>query len=129
MVGVSRKLCGFPTSAISRRKVDKPGTTQVENTRPLGFFLAEVMKRNISNFRVFGPDETSSNKLEAFTQSPRNSGSKNDFPRTMMAAISSPDGRVIEMLSEHTMEGMLEGYLLTGRHGFLSYLRVLRSRD
>ncbi len=100
--------------------VDRPGRTQAENTRPLGSFLAEVMKRNASNFRVFGPDETSSNKLDALFTVTKKFWIEERFPEDDDGGNLAPDGRVMEMLSEHTMEGMLEGYLLTGRHGFLS---------
>jgi xylulose-5-phosphate/fructose-6-phosphate phosphoketolase len=100
--------------------VDKPGRSQVENTRPLGFFLADVMKRNSANFRVFGPDETSSNKLDGLYTVTKKFWIEDRFPEDNDGGNLSPDGRVLEMLSEHTMEGMLEGYLLTGRHGFLS---------
>jgi xylulose-5-phosphate/fructose-6-phosphate phosphoketolase len=100
--------------------VDKPGRSLVENTRPLGFFLADVMKRNSSNFRVFGPDETSSNKLDGLYTVTKKFWLEERFPEDDDGGNLSPDGRVLEMLSEHTMEGMLEGYLLTGRHGFLS---------
>jgi len=101
-------------------KIDKPGAAQAENTRPLGVFLAEVMKRNGSNFRVFGPDETSSNKLDALFKVTKKFWIEERFPEDDDGGNLSSDGRVMEMLSEHTMEGMLEGYLLTGRHGFLS---------
>jgi xylulose-5-phosphate/fructose-6-phosphate phosphoketolase len=101
-------------------KVDKPGRVLVENTRPLGVFLADVMKRNGSNFRVFGPDETSSNKLDALYTVTKKFWIEERFPEDDDGGNLSSDCRVTEMLSEHTMEGMLEGYLLTGRHGFLS---------
>jgi xylulose-5-phosphate/fructose-6-phosphate phosphoketolase len=100
--------------------VEKPGRTQVENTRPLGFFLADVMKRNANNFRVFGPDETTSNKLDGLFTVTKKFWIEQRFPEDDDGGNLSSDGRVVEMLSEHTMEGMLEGYLLTGRHGFLS---------
>ena len=100
--------------------VEKPGRTQAENTRPLGFFLADVMKRNANNFRVFGPDETTSNKLDGLFTVTKKFWIEERFPEDEDGGNLSSDGRVVEMLSEHTMEGMLEGYLLTGRHGFLS---------
>ncbi len=100
--------------------VELPGRLQVENTRPLGVFLADVMKRNGNNFRVFGPDETSSNKLDKLYAVTKKFWIEERFPEDDDGGNLSPDGRVMEMLSEHTMEGMLEGYLLTGRHGFLS---------
>jgi len=99
--------------------VPKPGTVIAEATRVLGDFLRDVMRRNLErrNFRIFGPDETASNRLDALFEV---------TDRTWLAdRISddqqlSPDGRVMEILSEHTCQGWLEGYLLTGRHGFFS---------
>jgi len=98
----------------------KPGKGQAENTRPLGEFLRDVMKLNMTNFRVFGPDETTSNKLDAIYGASKKFWIEQYFPEDTDGGELAPDGRVMEMLSEHTMEGMLEGYLLTGRHGFLS---------
>jgi xylulose-5-phosphate/fructose-6-phosphate phosphoketolase len=118
--GRLKKALRLPDFRDYAAKVDKPGTTQAENTRPLGSFLAELMKRNSTNFRVFGPDETSSNKLDALYTVTKKFWIEDRFPEDEDGGNLSPDGRVIEMLSEHTMEGMLEGYLLTGRHGFLS---------
>ena len=97
--------------------VDRPGHTCAEATRVLGNFLRDVMVRNMNNFRVFGPDETASNRLGALFEV---------TDRTWMAERLdyddhlAPDGRVMEILSEHTCQGWLEGYLLTGRHGFFS---------
>jgi xylulose-5-phosphate/fructose-6-phosphate phosphoketolase len=99
--------------------VSAPGSVRAESTRILGNFLRDVMKLNLDtrNFRLFGPDETASNRLEAVYEV---SG------KEWMAAIEavdvdlSPEGRVMEVLSEHLCEGWLEGYLLTGRHGFFS---------
>ncbi len=99
--------------------VPLPGCVKAEPTRVLGKFLRDVMKLNLSksNFRLFGPDETASNRLEAVYEV---SG------KQWMAAVEevdihlSPDGRVMEVLSEHLCEGWLEGYLLTGRHGLFS---------
>jgi xylulose-5-phosphate/fructose-6-phosphate phosphoketolase len=101
-------------------KVDKPGTIQTENMPPLGALLRDVMKLNMSNFRVFGPDETTSNKLDAIYAASKKFWIEQFFPEDNDGGELATDGRVMEMLSEHTMEGMLEGYLLTGRHGFLS---------
>jgi xylulose-5-phosphate/fructose-6-phosphate phosphoketolase len=101
-------------------KFEKPGTTQAENTRPLGVFLRDVMKANMDNFRVFGPDENTSNKLDAIYQVSKKFWIEEFFPEDLDGGELCADGRVMEMLSEHTMEGMLEGYLLTGRHGFFS---------
>ncbi|MBU1222487.1 MAG: phosphoketolase family protein [Gammaproteobacteria bacterium] len=97
--------------------VDHPGQACAEATRVLGNFLRDVMARNMDNFRVFGPDETASNRLGALFEV---------TDRTWMAERLdyddhlAPDGRVMEILSEHTCQGWLEGYLLTGRHGFFS---------
>ena len=100
--------------------VEKPATMQAENTRPLGVFLRDVMKENLDNFRVFSPDENTSNKLDAIYQVSKKFWLEEFFPEDLDGGELSKDGRVMEMLSEHTMEGMLEGYLLTGRHGFFS---------
>ncbi len=99
---------------------EKPGATLAENTRPLGKFLRDVMKLNMNNFRVFGPDETASNKLDDIYQVSKKFWIEAYFPEDADGTEISRDGRVVEMLSEHTLEGMLEGYLLTGRHGFFS---------
>jgi xylulose-5-phosphate/fructose-6-phosphate phosphoketolase len=99
---------------------EKPGTILKENTVPLGAFLRDVMRANMKNFRVFGPDETTSNKLDLVYEASKKFWIEQYFPEDSDGGELAPDGRVIEMLSEHTLEGMLEGYLLTGRHGFLS---------
>jgi xylulose-5-phosphate/fructose-6-phosphate phosphoketolase len=101
-------------------KFEKPAVTLKENTPPLGAYLRDVMKHNMSNFRVFGPDETTSNKLEAIYDVSKKVWMEQFFPEDLDGGELGRDGRVVEMLSEHTMEGMLEGYLLTGRHGFFS---------
>ncbi len=111
------RLPDFRNYAI---KVDKPGQIEAENTRPLGQFLRDIMKLNMHNFRVFGPDENTSNKLDAIYEVSKKLWLEEYFPEDSDGGELSTDGRVVEMLSEHTLEGMLEGYLLTGRHGFLS---------
>ena len=100
-------------------KVEKPGTAEAENCRPLGDFLRDVMKANMETFRVFGPDENTSNKLNAIYEVQEALAGR-VLPRGRGRGRTGPRRRVIEMLSEHTLEGMLEGYLLTGRHGFFS---------
>jgi xylulose-5-phosphate/fructose-6-phosphate phosphoketolase len=99
--------------------VPKPGTESAESTRVLGGFLRDVMKLNMEtrNFRVFGPDETASNRLEALYEATDKLWMEPVLP---VDEHLSRDGRVLEMLSEHMCEGWLEGYLLTGRHGFFS---------
>ena len=118
--GRLKKSLRLPDFRDYADKVKKPGTTLVSNTYPLGVFLRDVMKANMHNFRVFGPDETTSNKLSAIYEVSPKFWIEDIFPEDSDGGFLSTDGRVLEMLSEHTMEGMLEGYLLTGRHGFLS---------
>ena len=100
-------------------KVSKPGTELAEATRVLGTLLRDVMKLNedARNFRVFGPDETASNRLDALYEE-----TDKIFMEPLVATDEhlSKTGRVVEMLSEHMCQGWLEGYLLTGRHGFFS---------
>jgi xylulose-5-phosphate/fructose-6-phosphate phosphoketolase len=100
-------------------KVTKPGAVEAESTRVQGQYVRDVMKLNAEarNFRVFGPDETASNRWGAvFEASDRCSTAE----RSPLDEHVSPDGRVMEVLSEHLCQGWLEGYLLTGRHGFFS---------
>ena len=118
--GTLKKALRLPDFREYGCSVDKPGTIMAENTRPLGNFLRDVMKRNMHTFRVFGPDETTSNKLDAIYEVSKKFWIEEYFPEDSDGGELATDGRVLEMLSEHTMEGMLEGYLLTGRHGFLS---------
>ena len=107
-------LPGFADFAVD---VPAPGAVDGEATRVLGGFLREVMARNMTRYRLFGPDETTSNRLDAVFEA---------TPRSSMGAVLptdenvGPEGRVMEVLSEHLCQGWLEGYLLTGRHGFFS---------
>ncbi|MCV2487905.1 phosphoketolase family protein [Geodermatophilus sp. YIM 151500] len=111
---VDLRLPDWRDSAVP---VAEPGTGSVESTRVLGTYLRDVMRGNMHNFRVFAPDENNSNRLGAVLEA---------TPRTWMAELRpgddslAPDGRVMEILSEHTCQGWLEGYLLTGRHGLFS---------
>ena len=118
--GLIKKALRIPDYRHYGIQVEKPGTKQAENTRPLGNLLRDIMKTNMDKFRVFGPDETTSNKLDAIYEVSKKFWIEDYFPEDSDGTELSPDGRVMEMLSEHTMEGMLEGYLLTGRHGFFS---------
>jgi xylulose-5-phosphate/fructose-6-phosphate phosphoketolase len=118
--GILKRDLRLPDFRDYAQKVEKPGTCEAENTRPLGAFLRDTMKRNMDNFRVFGPDETTSNKLDAIYAVSEKFWIEERFPEDDDGGELAANGRVMEMLSEHTMEGMLEGYLLTGRHGFLS---------
>ena len=101
-------------------EVEAPGASRAETTRPLGQLLRDVFRRNPDNFRLFGPDETRSNRLDAVYDATKKTWMAEMRPEDADGGELSPDGRVMEMLSEHTLEGWLEGYLLTGRHGFLA---------
>jgi len=118
--GLLKKNLRMPDFRDYATKFDKPGQTETGNVSPFGTFLRDVMKTNMNSFRVFGPDETTSNRLDALYQVTKKFWIDEQFPEDADGGELASDGRVIEMLSEHTMEGMLEGYLLTGRHGFLS---------
>ena len=100
-------------------KVSAPGAIQAESTRIMGGLLRDVMKLNMNtrNFRVMGPDETASNRLGALFEVTGRTWLADTIPEDDHLA---PDGRVMEILSEHTCQGWLEGYLLTGRHGLFS---------
>ena len=99
--------------------VPKPGTTVAEATRVMGKMLRDVMKLNAdaANFRVVGPDETASNRLDALFEVTNRMSEAEIYANDDHVAA---DGRVMEVLSENMCEGWLEGYLLTGRHGFFS---------
>jgi xylulose-5-phosphate/fructose-6-phosphate phosphoketolase len=118
--GQLRRALRLPDFRDYAVPVKKPGAAEVENTRKLGEFLRDILKLNPDNFRVFGPDETTSNKLDAVYQVSKKTWLADYLPVDADGGELSPDGRVMEMLSEHTLEGWLEGYLLTGRHGFFS---------
>lgn len=94
-----------------------PGRVEGEATRVLGIFLRDIMKANPTTFRVMGPDETASNRLDALFEVTDRCSTGQIIP---IDDHVSADGRVMEILSEHLCEGWLEGYLLTGRHGFFS---------
>jgi xylulose-5-phosphate/fructose-6-phosphate phosphoketolase len=98
-------------------KVPEPGTTFSEATRVLGDFLRDVINRNPRNFRLFGPDETISNRLDAVFEATSRAWNAEVEPTDEHLA---PSGQVMEVLSEHMCQGWLEGYLLTGRHGLFN---------
>jgi xylulose-5-phosphate/fructose-6-phosphate phosphoketolase len=97
--------------------VEQPGATASEATRVLGRFLRDVIARNGENFRLFGPDETASNRLDDVFSVTNRAWDAETLPTDGHLA---PDGRVMEVLSEHLCQGWLEGYLLTGRHGLFN---------
>jgi xylulose-5-phosphate/fructose-6-phosphate phosphoketolase len=108
------KLPDFREYAVP---VDRPGGSTSEGTRVLGEWLRDVIRRNPRNFRLFGPDETASNRLQAVFEVTNRAFDGQVIPGDDHLA---PDGRVMEVLSEHLCEGWLEGYLLTGRHGLFN---------
>lgn len=118
--GSLRKALVLPNHRDYAIPVPQPAQIYAENTRAVGKFLAMVMKNNLQNFRVFSPDENSSNKLDDIYPVSKKTWLADYLPEDADGGELSPDGRVMEMLSEHTLEGWLEGYLLTGRHGFFS---------
>jgi xylulose-5-phosphate/fructose-6-phosphate phosphoketolase len=114
--GLLRRDLVMPDFADYAVEVTHPGRAEAEATRIMGGFLRDVMKRN-QNFRLFGPDETASNRLSAVFEVTDRAWMAETIPEDDHL---SPEGRVIEILSEHTCEGLLEGYLLTGRHGLFN---------
>jgi len=118
--GLVRKALNMPDFRDSAIEVRKPGATLAGNVPTLGNFLREVMRLNMDRFRVFGPDETQSNRLEAIYEAAKKVWLGEYFPEDEDGGELAPDGRVMEMLSEHTVEGWLEGYILSGRHGLLN---------
>ena len=118
--GLLRRPLDMPDFRDYAVKVEKPGATLAGNVPTLGNFLREVMRLNMQNFRVFGPDETQSNRLEALYDVTKKVWLAEYFPEDADGGELAPNGRVMEMLSEHTVEGWLEGYLLSGRHGLIN---------
>jgi xylulose-5-phosphate/fructose-6-phosphate phosphoketolase len=117
--GALRRPLRMPDFTAHAVPVSHPGESKAEATRVMGAFLREVMKANREsrNFRVFGPDETASNRLQALFEVTDRAWNAETIPEDEHLA---PDGRVMEILSEHLCQGWLEGYLLTGRHGLFS---------
>ncbi len=118
--GLLRKPLDMPDFRSSGVAVKQPGATLAGNVPTLGNFLREVMRLNMDRFRVFGPDETQSNRLEAIYEVGKKVWLGEYFPEDADGGELAPNGRVMEMLSEHTVEGWLEGYILSGRHGLLN---------
>jgi len=115
--GLLRKDLRLPDFRDYAVEVPNRGTALYENTKPLGEFLRDILKNNPTNFRLFGPDETASNRLQAVYAASKKTWMADMLPEDADGGELAPDGRVMEMLSEHTLLGWLEGYLLTGRHG------------
>jgi xylulose-5-phosphate/fructose-6-phosphate phosphoketolase len=118
--GLVRKPLDMPDFRDAAVKVEKPGATLAGSVPTLAELLREVMRLNRHNFRMFGPDETQSNQLAAIYEVGKKVWLGEYFPEDADGGELVPDGRVMEMLSEHTVEGWLEGYLLSGRHGLIN---------
>ncbi len=129
--GVFRLSLRLPDFRDHRVEISKPAQMEVSTNSILGVFLRDVMKENADKFRVFGPDETTSNKLDAIYEVTKKTWLEEYLPEDIDGGELGPDGRVMEMLSEHTLEGWLEGYLLSGRHGIFatyeSFVHVIDS--
>jgi xylulose-5-phosphate/fructose-6-phosphate phosphoketolase len=120
--GSVRRPLRMPDFHTHGVEVTGPGAAREEGTRLLGKLLRDVIRENPDSFRLFGPDETASNRLDDVYEVTEKVWMAEIKPEDSDGTELSRDGRVMEMLSEHTLEGWLEGYLLTGRHGlFASY--------
>lgn len=115
--GLLRKALKLPDFRDYAITIDQPGTEQFENTKVLGFFMRDIFRKNPNNFRLMGPDETASNRLQDVYDATKKVWMADIYPEDEGGTELSRDGRVMEMLSEHTLQGWLEAYLLTGRHG------------
>ena len=117
--GLLRKSLELPGLRDHAVALDRPGSVKAEATRVMGGFLRDVMamNRDAANFRIVGPDETASNRLQDVFEVTERAWMEKILPEDVHLAR---DGRVLEILSEHTCQGWLEGYLLTGRHGLFS---------
>jgi xylulose-5-phosphate/fructose-6-phosphate phosphoketolase len=118
--GKLRKALDMPDFKAYAFDPGPPGSKEISPTGTLGKFLRDVMRKNMTNFRVLSPDENASNKLEDIYDASLKTWLAAYKPEDADGTDIAPDGRVMEMLSEHTLEGWLEGYLLTGRHGLFN---------
>lgn len=118
--GLLRRPLDMPDFRAFSIAVQEAGGTWADNVPTLGNFLKEITRRNTQNFRIFGPDETQSNKLDAIYDVTQKVWLGAYFPEDADGGELAQSGRVMEMLSEHTLEGWLEGYLLSGRHGLIN---------
>jgi xylulose-5-phosphate/fructose-6-phosphate phosphoketolase len=116
--GLLRRKLQFPPLTDYAVAVEAPGTTEAENTYPLGELLRDIIRTNPDSMRVFGPDETASNRLQAIYEASKKVWMEDFLPEDLNGSELGRNGRVVEMLSEHTLVGMMEGYLLTGRYSF-----------
>jgi xylulose-5-phosphate/fructose-6-phosphate phosphoketolase len=118
--GHLRKPLDLPNFRAYAVPIEEPGQVEVSSTFTMAHFLRDVLRKNMNRFRVFGPDETASNKLDTIYEASGKTWMAEMKPEDADGGFLSTDGRVMEMLSEHTLEGWFEGYVLTGRHGFFS---------
>ena len=118
--GRLRKALELPDFRDYAIAIDSPGSKEVSPTETLGKYLCEVMRRNMNSFRLFSPDENASNRLQDVYKASLKTWLAEIKPEDADGTDIAPDGRVMEMLSEHTLEGWLEGYVLTGRHGLFN---------
>jgi len=118
--GKLRKPLDLPDFRDYAIPIDRPGAKEISPTETLGKFLRDVMRRNMTSFRVFSPDENASNRLQDIYEASLKTWMAEIKPEDADGTDIAPDGRVMEMLSEHTLEGWLEGYILTGRHGLFN---------
>jgi xylulose-5-phosphate/fructose-6-phosphate phosphoketolase len=116
--GLLRRKLRLPPIESYAVPVERPGHSEHENTAPLGELLRDIIGKNPDSMRVFGPDETASNRLQAIYEVSKKVWMEELLPEDAGGSELARNGRVVEMLSEHTLVGMMEGYLLTGRHGF-----------
>ena len=118
--GLLRRRLRLPAIEPYAVAVERPGQGVAENTAPLGDLLRDLIGRNSNSLRVFGPDETASNRLQAIYEGElgQKVWMEELLPEDSDGGFLARNGRVVEMLSEHTLVGMMEGYLLTGRYGF-----------
>ena len=116
--GLLRRSLRLPDAAVYAVPVVAPGAAESENTAPLGELLRDAIGLNPDSLRVFGPDETASNRLQAIYERSKKVWMEELLPEDADGGELAREGRVVEMLSEHTLVGMMEGYLLTGRYGF-----------
>ncbi|MEO1396141.1 MAG: phosphoketolase family protein [Cyanobacteria bacterium J06634_5] len=115
--GLLRRALKMPAFQDYALEFEQPGTLEFENTKVLGFLMRDIFRDNPDNFRLMGPDETASNRLQDVYAVTKKVWMADFYPEDLDGSELSRDGRVMEMLSEHTLQGWLEGYLLSGRHG------------
>ena len=115
--GLLRRALKMPDFRDYAIQMEQHGTEEFENTKVLGFLMRDIMRDNPDNFRLMGPDETASNRLQNVYEVTKKVWMADIYPEDEGGTELSRDGRVMEMLSEHTLQGWLEAYLLTGRHG------------